>query len=239
MAITPEAKAAYDREYRAKNKARIAEAKRLAHLADPSKQAARSAKWDALNPEKSAAAKKAYRERTYVAPAPRELTPKEVLAERARERAKAWSLANPERKAETSKAYRTANDEQIRASRKVAYEANREARCEYTRAWGQANPERAAATRKAYRKNNPEIVAAALLRRKRRVERATPPWANDAAIKQIYLDARAAGMDVDHVIPIKGKLVSGLHVESNLQLLSPSENKRKNNKFLTEAQHAY
>jgi 5-methylcytosine-specific restriction endonuclease McrA len=233
---TKEAKALYDREYRAKNKARIAEAKRAE---PPGKQAARSKKWAGLNPEKAAAAKRAYRERNYAAPAPRELTPPEVLAERARVRARAWSAANPQRKAEASRAYQVANREAIKSANKARYDANKEARCEYSRAWAQANPERAAATRKAYRQDNPEIVAAALLRRKRRVERATPPWADNSVIRQIYMDARASGMDVDHVIPIKGKLVSGLHVETNLQLLTPGENKRKNNKFLTEAQHAH
>ena len=38
-------------------------------------------------------------------------------------------------------------------------------------------------------------------------------------------------LEVDHIIPLKGKLARGLHVESNLQLLHSSDNMRKKNKL--------
>lgn len=40
------------------------------------------------------------------------------------------------------------------------------------------------------------------------------------------------GFEVDHIIPLNGKQVSGLHVLSNLQILPVSENRSKANKFI-------
>lgn len=59
---------------------------------------------------------------------------------------------------------------------------------------------------------------------------ATPSWANLTKIKEIY-DNCPAGYQVDHIIPLQGKLVSGLHIETNLQYLTREENNRKSNKY--------
>jgi 5-methylcytosine-specific restriction endonuclease McrA len=59
-----------------------------------------------------------------------------------------------------------------------------------------------------------------------------PLWANLSIIKRIYENAE--GAHVDHIIPLQGELVCGLHVENNLQYLTPEENSRKGNKLLEE-----
>lgn len=53
-----------------------------------------------------------------------------------------------------------------------------------------------------------------------------PPWANRKEIARIYRD-RPVGMHVDHIVPLQGKTVCGLHVEYNLQYLTAEENVRK------------
>lgn len=58
-----------------------------------------------------------------------------------------------------------------------------------------------------------------------------PSWADMGKIKEIY-DNCPTGYHVDHVVPLQGELVSGLHVEYNLQYLLASDNCSKGNKFV-------
>ena len=51
-------------------------------------------------------------------------------------------------------------------------------------------------------------------------------------IQEFYRNC-PTGCDVDHIVPLNGKNISGLHTISNLQYLPASENRRKSNKFTT------
>ena len=66
--------------------------------------------------------------------------------------------------------------------------------------------------------------------RERAVKLRTPKWADMEAIRNIYLNA-PEGYEVDHIIPLQGKLVSGLHVAENLQYLTQADNWAKKAKF--------
>lgn len=60
--------------------------------------------------------------------------------------------------------------------------------------------------------------------------KATAKWANQEKIKKIYLNC-PSGYEVDHIIPLQGKTICGLHVENNLQYLTKSENSKKGNRY--------
>lgn len=71
-----------------------------------------------------------------------------------------------------------------------------------------------------------------------RLRAAMPPWADKEAMRAIYAQAQRLTMDtgipheVDHVIPLLGKDVSGLHVEYNLRVVHRAVNRRKSNRRL-------
>lgn len=71
--------------------------------------------------------------------------------------------------------------------------------------------------------------------RQRAKNGATPSWADRDKIKAIYKDAEAMSVlsgikyHVDHIVPLKSKLVCGLHCEANLQIITAVENLKKHN----------
>lgn len=60
--------------------------------------------------------------------------------------------------------------------------------------------------------------------------RATPVWVDVSALQTHYIKAQEWNMHVDHIVPLRSKLVCGLHVPWNLQLLAGPENLAKGNR---------
>lgn len=83
---------------------------------------------------------------------------------------------------------------------------------------------------KEWRKSNWDKYLAYLKATKRHLKQATPVWSQIEQIKEFYFKC-PKGYHVDHIIPINGKNVSGLHVINNLQYLPAKENLKKSNKF--------
>lgn len=142
-----------------------------------------------------------------------------------------WRRRNRSQWLATAKQYREANPEKVAAA---------------SSEWGKKNPDRVAAIAKRGRENNPDKYrewrkrwkqanpgkhCAHQMKRKAAQLCRTPAWADLDAIARVYEKAATLGFAVDHVIPLQGELVSGLHVWENLQLLSKEENSRKKNRF--------
>lgn len=154
------------------------------------------------------------------------------------ELASAWNAAHPERRAIVKAKHRPKELERMRR-----WNAEHRAQLtEYMRVWREQNRERAREIAAAARKRNHDAVKAAQRERAAAKRGATPTWANKDAIRAIYLEARRlrkeTGLDwhVDHIIPLNGKTVCGLHVETNLRIIRGIENMRKGNRLM-EAYH--
>lgn len=92
------------------------------------------------------------------------------------------------------------------------------------------------ATKRFY-KRNPHVRLAQNAKRRADLIQRTPIWSDLKKIEEIYRDAKRLEKEdgikrhVDHIIPLRGKIVSGLHVPENLQILTAEENQKKTNKF--------
>lgn len=111
------------------------------------------------------------------------------------------------------------------------------------REWRQKNPvcAKSIAAKKKYKEDNPAKTRADTVKRRANKMQRTPAWltAEDYwIIEQAYeLAARRTKIfgfawHVDHVIPLQGKYVSGLHVPTNLQVIPWRDNVAKANRYL-------
>lgn len=88
-----------------------------------------------------------------------------------------------------------------------------------------------------YRQRTKHLQTAKTRKRQALVLRRLPKCANLSEIEKFYEKAREMTLktgikhEVDHIVPLQGKTVSGFHVEWNLQILTKSENSRKRNTF--------
>jgi hypothetical protein len=120
-----------------------------------------------------------------------------------------------------SKEWRKSNPELVKQRNAEQYQGNRDGNIRRVRDWQQANPDK-----------HCEIQ----VRRYASVRSSQPTWADRAAISDVYKTAaemRKSGLDVqvDHIVPLRSKLVCGLHVQSNLQIIERKLNLVKNNRL--------
>ena len=121
---------------------------------------------------------------------------------------------------------------------------NREAAKQRASEWYYANKEYALNRNKLgserWRKANPDKHCARQNLRRANKLKATPMWLTELQKVQIACKYSVAAMlsknteeqyHVDHIVPLKGKTVCGLHVPWNLQVIPAVENLRKSNKI--------
>jgi hypothetical protein len=139
-----------------------------------------------------------------------------------------------------------AENKEVKLAQGVSWRASNKDRVKKNvRRWAAANPEKIAETQKkshlkhkekydivgrAWRVANREKLTAYVIKRHATQLQRTPPWYNHSDVVAIYKEAKP-GYHIDHIVPLQGKNVSGLHWHHNLQVLPAAENISKSNKF--------
>lgn len=132
------------------------------------------------------------------------------------------------------------NPEARKAIVRKSYQNNREAKLEYSAKYRAENKDKYKVWVKEWVERNRDLDRAKNARRRSAKINALPNWLNEDQKKQIdsvYAHAKECEMltgdkyHVDHIIPLQGKNVCGLHVPWNLQVLPADINQSKSNKF--------
>jgi 5-methylcytosine-specific restriction endonuclease McrA len=177
------------------------------YLDDPDKERLRTREWKSVNPQRA----------------------KETLAK--------WYVENKEYANKTSAAYYLANKDKHKAAGKAWREANAAKVTESNRTKRQLDGDSIRARRRQHYAENKAAYVANARNREAGKLLATPAWADLDKIKEFYVEAARLTAEtgvvhvVDHIVPLRGKRVSGLHTHHNLQVITALENKMKSNRF--------
>jgi hypothetical protein len=154
--------------------------------------------------------------------------------------AQAWKKANLEKSIEATKKWRTENKEHVKDLIKTWNTNNKERAQKVAEIWRNSNKEHIKSRHKKYYERNKSMYIAKGAKRRAGKLRATPPWLTKKhldEIKEIYAIAEELQwlseepLEVDHIIPLQGKNVCGLHIPINLQIVPRSANRAKSNKL--------
>ena len=156
--------------------------------------------------------------------------------------------ADPQGEIVRKQAHYAKNADAIRQKRREKYAENpdkeRLVARERSAEWRAANPDKVKAQqplKSAYKKANRHKGAALLAKRRAAKKQRTPSWLTEDhlwMIEEAYeiaeVRSRVTGISwhVDHICPLQGKNVFGLHVPWNLQVITAAENIAKGNRFL-------
>ena len=145
-----------------------------------------------------------------------------MVTETERIRRRSYYLANREKCLAKCREYRAREKEKLRERDHLRYQVNKERHAKWARDYVKANPERRRAN---------------LAARRAVKEKATPSWVERDKLLRFYAEAvrlsEETGIphEVDHIVPLRSKIVCGLHCESNLQVIPAAENRKKLNTY--------
>lgn len=148
-----------------------------------------------------------------------------------------YRLSNPEKVKECDLRWRVNNRDLILEDYRERSKMRRHNKPKETKhsrdLWVTNNREIYKNAQKAWRDSHKHVLKEYSAKRRAFRKNACPGWLNNAQlieIKHIYQNC-PSDMEVDHIVPLQGKNVCGLHVPWNLQYLSVSANRSKGNRL--------
>jgi hypothetical protein len=120
-------------------------------------------------------------------------------------------------------------------AKRLAYDRARHPRRKYGK--GALGGKSGAMRSAEYRRRHPDRARAISAQWHAQAKLTRPQWANSRRIAAIYGEAsrltRETGMPhhVDHIVPLRSRLVCGLHCEANLEILPQAANLHKSNRL--------
>lgn len=166
---------------------------------------------------------------------------------RAKSRIRSSSPEAKLKKSESDKQYVERNRDKVLEKKRKYYADNKEVLSEKAKERYLANPEPTRNRTKTWKENNRGRHNSNCMKRHSSKLKATPVWLDELMllyIDEVYDKCQRISLltniehHVDHIVPLKGKLVCGLHVPWNLQILSASENCSKRNTLTEDATNA-
>ena len=159
----------------------------------------------------------------------------QLNADRLNTDVKKWRVDNKEQVRKSKALWESLNKERKASWNKKSYQKNRQARIDSMIAYKAANLQRCRDGSKNWKQQNHARVIATVRARECRKIMAVPKWADATETQAVYEEAlrlsEATGVKyhVDHVVPLMGRSVCGLHVANNLRAIPATENLAKGN----------
>lgn len=132
---------------------------------------------------------------------------------------------------------RQKNPEKVNQRNRKWYQIHKQSRAKQIAKWRDQNPQKVKQMHRKWVINNQEKLNKNEAKRRALIINAVMPWARLDLIAKyyelalLYTEIYGIKHHVDHIVPIKGKNVTGLHIENNLQILTAHENYIKSNKW--------
>lgn len=158
-------------------------------------------------------------------------------ADRIKKRNRAWEQANPEKVAAKGKRKYYSNVEKHRAAALGYLDRNRPLVQQRKRERYWADRPAYLQKQREHKIRNPALFKKHDVIRRCSEKQAKPQWANEFFISEAYRLARlreqvcGGKWHVDHIVPLRGRTVCGLHCEANLQVIPALENQQKFNRY--------